>query len=258
MAEGLYKTTGQVAAVIGNPGTGFGQPSRGRDHGAPRGRAAARDHLAAPARDRLSVAAVDLPGPGSARRLQAAVKWGGPIFVVGAHSRRSCGSPSARCGPAGPGRCRSSCPAPVLYATGDEASVRVPRPRPYRAALPEASEARIAQAGRSPRRGRAPARRRGLGRRSRRGQRGTRSRSSSGSAVPCAPRWPGARSCRATIRTAVYGLGAGGDLAKREADVVLVVGLAARQPRPAVRQVLGRPRARSASCRSTSTRGTSA
>ena len=33
MAEGLYKTTGRVAAVLGNPGTGLGEPFARGGHG---------------------------------------------------------------------------------------------------------------------------------------------------------------------------------------------------------------------------------
>ena len=69
--KGVYKTTGKaVSAVLGNPGPGSANSPPRCDHGAPRGRAAAGDHLAAPARHRLPVAALDLPGPGPARCLR--------------------------------------------------------------------------------------------------------------------------------------------------------------------------------------------
>ena len=35
MAEGLYKTAGQVAVVLGNPGPGFRQPATRARHGSP-------------------------------------------------------------------------------------------------------------------------------------------------------------------------------------------------------------------------------
>src|SRR6185295_3670669 len=44
-----------------------------------------------------------------------------------------------------PGPVHVELPAPVLYASGDAARIRVPVPAAYRAALPEASEARIAE-----------------------------------------------------------------------------------------------------------------
>ena len=57
MAEGLYKTTGRVAAVIGNPGPGSANLLARRDHRATRRRAGGRHHGAAPPRHRLPVAA---------------------------------------------------------------------------------------------------------------------------------------------------------------------------------------------------------
>src|SRR5450759_350467 len=52
MAEGLYKTTGQVAVVLGNPRPRLRQSPARSDHGTPRGRSRPGDHVAAPARHR--------------------------------------------------------------------------------------------------------------------------------------------------------------------------------------------------------------
>jgi acetolactate synthase-1/2/3 large subunit len=72
------------------------------------------------------------------------VKWGGPIFswdripdVVRVAFREMW---TGR-----PGPVHIELPAPVLYATGEESSVRVPPPAAYRAPLPEASDARITE-----------------------------------------------------------------------------------------------------------------
>src|SRR5262249_32102853 len=71
-----------------------------------------------------------------------AVKWGAPIFawdripeVVRLAFREMW---TGR-----PGPVHVELPAPVLYASGDASGVRVSTPATYRAALPEAPEARI-------------------------------------------------------------------------------------------------------------------
>src|SRR5438034_1243970 len=144
MAEGLYKTTGQVAVVIGNPGPGSANLLAGvitaRHEGVPL--------VAITSQHRLGIV---YPSPPSTFQGQdqldvyrPAVKWGGPIFswdripeVVRLAFREMW---TGR-----PGPVHIELPAPVLYATGDESSVRVPAPAAYRAPLPEASEARIAE-----------------------------------------------------------------------------------------------------------------
>src|SRR5262249_58629256 len=72
------------------------------------------------------------------------VKWGGPIFsweripdVVRVAFREMW---TGR-----PGPVHIELPAPVLYATGAESSVRVTPPAGYRAPLPESSDARITE-----------------------------------------------------------------------------------------------------------------
>src|SRR5215471_9781701 len=145
MAEGLYKTTGQVAAVIGNPGPGSANLLAGvitaRHEGVPL--------LAITSQHRLGIV---YPSPPSTFQGQdqldvyrPTVKWGGPILswdripeVVRLAFREMW---TGR-----PGPVHIELPAPVLYATGDESAARVRTPAAYRAPLPEASEARIAEA----------------------------------------------------------------------------------------------------------------
>jgi acetolactate synthase-1/2/3 large subunit len=144
MAGGLYKTTGQVAAVVGNPGPGSANLLAGvitaRHEGVPM--------LAITSQHRLGLVYPSSPatfqGQDQLDVYRAAVKWGGPIFewaripeVVQLAFREMW---TGR-----PGPVQLEVPAPVLYAAGDGARVRVGAPGSYRAAPPEPSAARIAE-----------------------------------------------------------------------------------------------------------------
>ena len=142
MAEGLYKTTGQVAAVLGNPGPGSANLLAGvitaRHEGIPM--------LAITSQHRLGIV---YPSPPSTFQGQdqldvyrPCVKWGGPIFaweripeVVRLAFREMW---TGR-----PGPVHIELPAPMLYETRDEASVKLIAPSAYRAPLPQASHAKI-------------------------------------------------------------------------------------------------------------------
>lgn len=145
MAEGLYKTTGQVAAVLGNPGPGSANLIPGvitaRHEGVP--------VVAITAQHRLGIVYPSPPstfqGQDQLDVFRPAVKWGGPIFewsrireVVALAFREMW---SGR-----PGPVQLEVPAPVLYATGDEASARILPPASYRAAPPRASAEQIREA----------------------------------------------------------------------------------------------------------------
>src|SRR5438094_8554 len=222
MAEGLYKTTGQVAVVIGNPGPGSANLLAGvitaRHEGVPL--------VAITSQHRLGIV---YPSPPSTFQGQdqldvyrPAVKWGGPIFswdripeVVRLAFREMW---TGR-----PGPVHIELPAPVLYATGDESSVRVPAPAAYRAPLPEASEARIAEVADLLASAARPLVIAGSG----------VDRAAANEALlavverlgcPVIASMAGRAVVPLDHPNAVYGLGAGGDLAKREADVVLVAG----------------------------------
>src|SRR5512147_723160 len=132
MAEGLYKTTGQVAVVIGNPGPGSANLLAGvitaRHEGVPM--------LAITSQHRLGIVYPSSPatfqGQDQLDVYRAAVKWGGPVFewaripeVVRLAFREMFAGR--------PGPVQIELPAPILYASGDEASVRVTRPEAYRA-----------------------------------------------------------------------------------------------------------------------------
>src|SRR5213080_820270 len=222
MAEGLYKTTGQVAAVIGNPGPGsanlLGGVITARHEGVPL--------VAITSQHRLGIV---YPSPPSTFQGQdqldvykPVVKWGGPIFswdripeVVRLAFREMW---TGR-----PGPVHIELPAPVLYATGDESSVRVLAPAAYRASLPEASEARIAEIADLLAGAARPLVVAGSG----------VDRAGANEALlaiverlgcPVIASMAGRAVVPLDHPNAVYGLGAGGDLAKREADVVLVAG----------------------------------
>jgi acetolactate synthase-1/2/3 large subunit len=222
MAEGLYKTTGEVAAVIGNPGPGSANLLAGvitaRHEGVPM--------LAITSQHRLGIV---YPSPPSTFQGQdqldvyrPVVKWGGPIFawdripeVVRLAFREMW---TGR-----PGPVHLELPAPVLYATGDESTVRVAAPVTYRAASPEASEARIADVAALLAGAARPLVVAGSG----------VDRAGANEALvalverlgcPVITSMAGRAVVPVDHPNAVYGLGAGGDLAKREADVVLVAG----------------------------------
>jgi acetolactate synthase-1/2/3 large subunit len=222
MAEGLYKTTGQVAAVIGNPGPGSANLLAGvitaRHEGVPM--------LAITSQHRLGIVYPSSPatfqGQDQLDVYRAAVKWGGPVLewaripeVVRMAFREMW---TGR-----PGPVQIELPAPFLYASGDDAGVHVLEPRAYRAARPEASAAHIAQIADLLAQAERPAIIAGSG----------VDRADANAALlaiaqrlgcPVVPSMAGRAVVPLDHPCCVSGSGLGGDLVKREADVVLVVG----------------------------------
>jgi acetolactate synthase-1/2/3 large subunit len=222
MAEGLYKTTGQVAAVIGNPGPGSANLLAGvitaRHEGVPM--------LAITSQHRLGIVYPSSPatfqGQDQLDVYRAAVKWGGPIFdwaripeVVQLAFREMW---TGR-----PGPVQIELPAPVLYATGDASHVRIPAPSAYRASLPEASAAQIAQVAALLVESRRPLVIAGSGV-DRGGANDALLRFIERLGCPVVP----SMACRSVVPvdhpSCIYGSSPAGDLVKREADVILVVG----------------------------------
>jgi acetolactate synthase-1/2/3 large subunit len=222
MAEGLYKTNGQVAAVLGNPGPGSANLLPGmitaRHEGVPL--------IAITAQHRLGIVYPSPPstfqGQDQLEAFGASVKWGGPIFDwdrIGEVTRMAfremwCGRP---------GPVQLEVPAPVMYATGDDAKARVLSPERYRATARQASEAQLEQAAELLASAKHPALIAGSG----------VDRSEANDALfalvellgcPLIPTMAGRAVVPADHSHYVSGLGAGGDLVKQEADVVLVVG----------------------------------
>jgi acetolactate synthase I/II/III large subunit len=145
MAEGLYKTTGQVAAVLGNPGPGSANLLPGvitaRHEGVP--------VVAITSQHRLGIVYPSSPstfqGQDQLDVFRPVVKWGGPILlweripeVVRLAFREMWAGR--------PGPVHIELPAPVLYATGDEQNAPVLAPSAYRPPQPQASDAQLQQA----------------------------------------------------------------------------------------------------------------
>ncbi|MFN2425469.1 MAG: thiamine pyrophosphate-binding protein [Candidatus Binatia bacterium] len=145
MAEGLYKTTGQVAAVLGNPGPGSANLLPGvitaRHEGVP--------VVVITAQHRLGIVYPSPPstfqGQDQLDVFRPAVKWGAPIFdwsrivevTAMAFREMWCGRP---------GPVHLEIPAPVLYAAGDESTARIRPPSSYRVAPPQASQQQLRSA----------------------------------------------------------------------------------------------------------------
>jgi len=222
MAEGVYKTTGRASAVLGNPGPGSANLLPGivtaRHEGVPL--------VAITSQHRLGIVYPSPPstfqGQDQLEAFAPSVKWGGPILswdrlpeVTRLAFREMW---SGR-----PGPVQLEVPAPVLYETHDEASIRILPPQAYRAAPIAPSDAQLERvtdllAG------------------------AARPLVIAGSGVdraeandpllrlverlgcPVMPTMAGRAVVPRDHDHYLYGYGAGGDLARREADVVLVVG----------------------------------
>ncbi len=222
MAEGLYKTTGQVAAVIGNPGPGSANLLAGvitaRHEGVPL--------IAITSQHRLGLVYPSTPstfqGQDQLDIYKPAVKWGAPIFAwerIAEVTRMA----FREMWTGRPGPVQLEIPAPVLYATGADSAVRFPPPSSYRPSLPQASEAQLSQLADMLASAKRPLVIAGSG----------TDRAGASPVVMSLVERLGcpvvsSMSGRAVVPLDhpnwLYGIGAGGDLAKREADVVLVVG----------------------------------
>jgi acetolactate synthase-1/2/3 large subunit len=145
MAEGLYKTTGKVAAVVGNPGPGSANLLPGvvtaLHEGVP--------VLVITSQHRLGIVYPSPPstfqGQDQLDLFRPVVKWGGPVFewsripeVLRLAFREMWNGR--------PGPVHVELPAPILYASGDDETAAVIPPASYRGAGPQASDAQLAQA----------------------------------------------------------------------------------------------------------------
>jgi len=145
MAEGLYKTTGQVAVVLGNPGPGSANLIPGivtaRHEGVP--------VVAITPQHRLGIVYPSTPatfqGQDQLDLLKPAVKWGAPIFewtriaeIVRMGFREMWNGR--------PGPIQLEVPGPILYAEGDPASAPIYPAEHGRAGPPQPSDAQLAAA----------------------------------------------------------------------------------------------------------------
>ncbi len=222
MAEGLYKSSGKVSAVIGNPGPGSANLLAGvitaRHEGVPM--------LAITSQHQLGLVYPSSPatfqGQDQLDVYKPAVKWGGPVFswqripevVRMAFREMFTGRP---------GPVQIELPAPVLYEMGEESSVSVLEPQRYRAGYPQASSQQIEQAASLLAGAKRPVVVAGGG---------VNSAGASASLLsivelldcPVVASMAGRSAIPTDHPNRIYGIGGGGDVVKREADVVLVAG----------------------------------
>jgi acetolactate synthase I/II/III large subunit len=222
MAEGLYKTTGQVAAVLGNPGPGSANLLPGvitaRHEGVP--------VLAITSQHRLGIVYPSPPstfqGQDQLDVFKPVVKWGGPILsweripeVVRLAFREMW---TGR-----PGPVHIELPAPVLYATGDEEAAPVLPPTAYRPPRPQASDAQLRHAAELLANAKRPLVVSGSG----------VDRAEANVALlevvaalncPVMTTMSGRSSVPTDHPNYIFGFGRGGDAVKQEADVILVAG----------------------------------
>ena len=220
MAEGLYKTTGQVAAVLGNPGPGSANLLPGvitaRHEGVP--------VLVITSQHRLGIVYPSPPstfqGQDQLDVFKPVVKWGGPVLsweripeVVRLAFREMW---TGR-----PGPVHIELPAPFLYATGDEHSAPIVAPAAYRASSPQASDAQLRQAAELLANAQRPLVLAGSG----------VDRANASSVLlelvellncPVISTMAGRSSVPLDHPNYIFGFGRGGDVIKQEADVVLV------------------------------------
>ena len=220
MAEGLYKTAGQVAVVLGNPGPGSANLLPGvitaRHEGVP--------VLAITSQHRLGIVYPSPPstfqGQDQLDVFKPAVKWGGPILsweripeVVRLAFREMWNGR--------PGPVHIELPAPVLYATGEEQSAPIVSPAAYRPPRPQASDQQLRQAAELLANAQRPLVFSGSG----------VDRADANAALlelvallncPVMSTMAGRSSVPLDHPNYIFGFGRGGDVVKQEADVVLV------------------------------------
>lgn len=222
MAEGLYKTTGQVAAVVGNPGPGSANLLPGiitaRHEGVP--------VLAITAQHRLGIV---YPAPPSTFQGQdqldvfrPAVKWGAPILSwdripeVTRFAFREMWAGR-------PGPVHLEIPMPVIYATGNPQAAPIDAPLRHRASLPQPSAAQIEEAAERLAAAKRPLVIAGAGV-DRAGANAALLHLVDRLGCPLIPTMSGRSVVPGDHPACLHGYTPGGDAARREADVILVVG----------------------------------
>ncbi len=222
MAEGLYKTTGKVAAVLGNPGPGSANLLPGvvtaLHEGVP--------VLVITSQHRLGIVYPSSPstfqGQDQLDLFRPAVKWGGPVFewsripeVLRLAFREMWNGR--------PGPVQVELPAPILYATEDDETAPVIPPAAYRGTGPQASDAQLAEAAELLASAERPVVISGTG----------VDRAGANDALleivellgcPVMPTMAGRPTVPSDHPNYVFGFGLAGDEVRREADVLLVAG----------------------------------
>lgn len=142
MAEGLYKTTGQVAATVTNPGPGSANLLPGvinaRHEGVPL--------IAITAQHRMDIVYPSPPstfqGQDQLDVFRPAVKWGAPIYSR-ARIAEIVQMAFREMWTGRPGPVQLEIPAPVMYDVGEGETAPMAPPESYRSAGPQAGAAQI-------------------------------------------------------------------------------------------------------------------
>ncbi|HEY2775631.1 MAG TPA: thiamine pyrophosphate-binding protein [Candidatus Binatia bacterium] len=222
MAEGLYKTTGQVAAVLGNPGPGSANLLPGvitaRHEGVP--------VVVITAQHRLGIVYPSPPstfqGQDQLDVFRPAVKWGAPIFDV-TRIAEITALAFREMWLGRPGPVQLEIPAPVLYSVIDDAKVRIAAPSAYRVAAPRAADADLREAATLLASARHPLMVVGSGV-DRAGANAAVAQLAEILGCPVISTMAGRSAFPADHPRRLHGYGPGADLARCEADVVLALG----------------------------------
>lgn len=222
MAEGLYKTTGKVAAVLGNPGPGSANLVPGvvtaLHEGVPL--------LAVTSQHRLGLVYPSSPatfqGQDQVDLFRPAVKWGAPVLEWGripevlrlAFREIWVGRP---------GPVHVDLPAPIVYEAGEAESAPILPPEATRAPAPRASAAQLDEAAGLLATAERPVLVAGTGV-DRAGANALVAELAELLGCPVMTTMAGRAAVRGDHPNAVFGFGAGGDTARAEADVLLVLG----------------------------------
>jgi acetolactate synthase-1/2/3 large subunit len=222
MAEGLYKTTGRVAAVLGNPGPGSANLLPGvitaRHEGVP--------VLVLTSQHRLGIVYPSPPstfqGQDQLDVFRPAVKWGGPILEWG-RITEVLRMAFREMWNGRPGPVHVELPAPILYELGAEEAASPRPPGSYRAPQPQASDSQLALAVELLRGAQRPLVIAGTGV-DRAAANVELSELVELLGCPVMSTMAGRASVSAMHPNYVFGFGAAGELTRREADVILVAG----------------------------------
>ncbi|MBK8294620.1 MAG: thiamine pyrophosphate-binding protein [Solirubrobacterales bacterium] len=222
MAEGLYRTTGKVGAVIGNPGPGSANLLPGVITALHEGTPV----MVITSQHRMGVVYPSTPatyqGQDQVDLFRPTVKWGGPIFdwaripeVMQLAFREMWNGR--------PGPVHVDLPSPVIYETRDESTAPVQAPTSYRSNGPEASAGQLDEATAILLSAKRPVVISGTG----------VDRAGANEALlevvgllgcPVITTGAGRSTVSAEHPNFVYGFGGAGDEVRREADVLLVAG----------------------------------
>jgi acetolactate synthase-1/2/3 large subunit len=222
MAEGLYKTTGKVAAVLGNPGPGSANLLPGvvtaLHEGVPL--------LAITSQHRLGIVYPSTPatfqGQDQVELFRPAVKWGGAALEWG-RMPELLRIAFREMWNGRPGPVHLDLPAPLVYAEGDAGDAPILPPAASRAPAPRASAAQLDEAAALLAGAERPVVIAGTGV-DRAGAQELVAALVERLGCPAMTTMAGRAALRSDHPNALFGFGPAGDAARSEADVLLVLG----------------------------------